>query len=113
MNVHLTPDEVFMALGAVVVLLAAWRVSVRVARRAAERASAGARLVSLVGRVGFTAGVIAGTQWLVVTHAAGNSTLVWAVLGGPALLSGFTLTRALTITTTDLPRHRGRRGGRR
>jgi hypothetical protein len=52
-----------------------------------------------------------GAQWLVFTHP-GNATLVWVVLAVPALLAGYTLTRAFTVTT-DAPRRRGRHSGRR
>lgn len=109
MTLHLTPFETLAGLGALLVLVIVWRVTARAARRAAETARAGARLVSLAGRVGVTAGLIGGVQWLVITHP-GNTTLLWVVLGVPALLAGYTLTRALTVTTSDVPR---RRGGRR
>jgi uncharacterized membrane protein len=110
MTFQLTPVEVLAGLGGIVALITVWRVSVRAARRAAETARAGARLMSLAGRVTVTAALIVGVQWVVITHAAGNVTLVAVVLGAPALLAGHTLTRALTVTTADTPR---RRGGRR
>jgi hypothetical protein len=109
MSLHLTPIEIFAGLGALGVLITVWRITARTARRAAETARAGAQLVSLAGRVGLTAGLIVGVQWVVITHP-GNATLLWVVLGVPALLAGYTLTRALTVTTMDVPR---RRGGRR
>jgi uncharacterized membrane protein len=113
MTLHLTPVEILAGLGGLAVLLTVWRLTARAARRAAETARAGARLVSLAGRVGVSAGLIGGVQWLVITHPS-NTTLLWVVLGVPALLAGYTLTRALTVTTSDMPRHRdGRRGGRR
>jgi hypothetical protein len=115
MTVHLTSLEILGGLGVLVVLVTIWRLTVRAARRAAQTARAGARLVSLAGRVGVTAGLIMGAQWLVFTHP-GNATLVWVVLAVPAVLAAYTLTRALTVTTTDAPQRRGRRdrgrGGR-
>lgn len=42
---------------------------------------------------------------VVLTYAPG-STLFWVVLAGPALLAGHVLTRALTVTFLDSPRHR-------
>jgi hypothetical protein len=72
-------------------------------------ARSGARLVSLAGRVLFNAGLIVAVQWVVITHG-GNGWLLFAVLGVPALFASYALTRALTITTSEMPR---RRGGRR
>lgn len=109
MTLHLTPIEILAGLGALLVLITIWRLAARATRRAAETARAGARLVSLAGRVGVTGCLIVGIQWLVITHPS-NTTLLWVVLGVPALLAGYTLTRALTITASDVPR---RRGGRR
>ncbi|HEX5121169.1 MAG TPA: hypothetical protein VFW65_38785 [Pseudonocardiaceae bacterium] len=110
MNLHLTPVEMLAGLGGLVVLVVAWRVSVRATRRVVDTARAGARLVSLAGRVLVTAAVLVAVQWVVLTHAAGNTTLVASALGAPDLLAGYALTRALTVTTFDAPR---RRGGRR
>jgi uncharacterized membrane protein len=110
MTFQLTPVEVLAGLGGLVALVGVWRISVRAARRAAETARASARLMSLAGRVLTAAAIIGGVQWVVLTHAAGNVTLVAVALGVPALLAGYTLTRALTVTTVDTPR---RRGGRR
>jgi hypothetical protein len=110
MTLQLTPVEVLAGLGGIVALITVWRFSVRVARRAAETVRAGARLMSLAGRVAITAAVIVGVQWVVLTHAPGNVTLVAVVLAIPGLLAAHTLTRALTVTTVDTPR---RRGGRR
>lgn len=110
MNLHLTPVELFGGLGGLVALVTVWRATAHAARRAAETTRAGARLMSLAGRVLVTAAVIGGAQWVILTHAAGNATLLAVTLGLPALLAGYTLTRALTVTTSDLPR---RRGGRR
>jgi hypothetical protein len=65
-------------------------------------------LLSLAGRVLFTAGLIVAVQWVVITHP-GNVWLLLAVLGLPALFASYALTRALTVTTVDTPRRRGRR----
>lgn len=101
------------AVSGIVVLLAllmVWRAGARRARAAADAARAGARLLSLFGRVLFTAGVIVGVQWLVIIHPAGNKWVLLAALGLPALFASYVLTRALTVTTVDMSR---RRGGRR
>lgn len=68
----------------------------RRARAAADIARVGTSAVSLLGRVLTTALVIVGTQWLVITHPS-NHTLLWVVLGLPALLASYTLTKALTV----------------
>lgn len=111
MNVHLTAGEVMAGVGALVVLVWAWRSGARRARAAADVARSGARLVSLAGRVLFTAGAIVGVQWLVLTRPAVSGWAVVAVLAVPALLAAYTLTRALTVTTHEMPHRRG--GGRR
>ena len=105
-----TPTEVLAAFLGLIVLGWLWRVSTRRARAAARAARAGTRLVSLGGRIVVNGGLILGAQWVVVM-AGGRGWLLLAVLGLPALLASFTLTRALTVTTVDLPRQR--RGGRR
>ena len=106
MTVDLTPTQVIAGLG---VLLALWvlrRGSARKARTAKEAAQSGARLLSLTGRVLGMAGVIVGTQWIVITYR-GSTTLLLVVLGLPALFAAYTLTRALTVTSQDSPRRRG------
>ncbi|MGH3869819.1 MAG: hypothetical protein ACRDQ4_27710 [Pseudonocardiaceae bacterium] len=70
---------------------------VRRARAAADIARVGTSAVSLIGRVLTTALVIVGAQWLVITHPS-NHTLFWVVLALPALVSSYTLTKALTVT---------------
>jgi hypothetical protein len=107
---NLTVTQVVAGAGVLVVLAWVWRASARRARAAADAARSGARLLSLTGRVVFTAGVIVGVQWLVLTHPAVNGWAVVAALGLPGLLASYTLTRALTVTTVDMPH---RRGGRR
>jgi hypothetical protein len=106
----LTPVEVMAGVGVLVVLLTVWRAGARRARAAADAARSGARLVSLAGRVLFNAALIVAAQWVVITHGVGGWLLV-ALLGVPALFASYALTRALTITTSDMPRRRG--GSRR
>lgn len=110
MTFALTPMQTLSGIAVLLALLMIWRAGVRRARAAADAARAGARLLSLFGRVLFTAGVIVGVQWLVITHPAVNKWVVLAALGLPALFASYALTRALTVTTMDTPR---RRGGRR
>lgn len=109
MTVHLTAMEILAGLGALLAVVMVWRASARAARRAAEATRESVRLASLAGRVILTAGAIVLVQWVVIMHP-GNTTLLWVVLGIPALLASYTLTRALTVSTMDVPR---RRGGRR
>jgi hypothetical protein len=71
---------------------------------------AAARLVSLAGRVLFNGALIVGVQWVVITHGGGGWLLL-AVPGVPAVFASYSLTRALTITTSDMRSRRG--GGRR
>ena len=105
----LSPVQVMAGVGVLVTLLSVRRAGARRAKATAEAARSGARLMSLAGRVLFTAGLIVGVQWVVITRAGGGWLLL-AVLGVPALFASYTLTRALTVTTYDMPR---RRGGRR
>ena len=108
-TISLSPVEIMAGIGVLLVLLWVWRAGARRAK-AADAARSSARLVSLFGRVSFTAGLIAGVQWVVLTHGP-ELWLTLVVLGLPALFASYTLTRALTITTHDMPRRRG--GGRR
>jgi len=107
-EISLTPTQVLAGVGVLVILLWVWRASVRRAKAAAEAARSGARLLSLAGRVLFTAGLIVGVQWVVIANP-GNPWLLLAVLGLPALFSSYALTRALTVTVVDSPRRRDRR----
>jgi hypothetical protein len=72
-------------------------------------------VVAVAGRVLLAAAVIAGIQWTVINYWAENTTLIWVVLGVPALLAGYTLADALTDTTGlgSSAGHRRRGGGRR
>lgn len=108
MTINLTPEQVLAGMGILLALLLVWRVGARKARAAAEAARAGARLMSLAGRIAFTAGVLVGVQWLVITHP-GNVTLLLVVLAVPDLLAAYVLTKALTVSTADSPQERGRR----
>lgn len=108
MTIELTPVQLLAGLGVLVIVVFAWRASLHSARKAADAARSSARLMSLTGRVVFTAGVIAVAQWIVMTHPT-SDTLRWVVLGLPALCAGYALTRALTVTTLDVPRNRGGR----
>jgi hypothetical protein len=108
-TINVTPTQIIAGLGVLLALFLIWRWSVRRARAAADAARAGARLLSLAGRVLFTAGLIVTVQWVVIMHPD-NRWLLLAVLGLPALFASYALTRALTVTTVDTPR---RRGGRR
>jgi hypothetical protein len=111
MTVHLTPEQLLAGVGVLLALVWVWRAGARRARAAADATRAGARLVSLLGRVVVTAGLIVGVQWIVITAPAANTWLLVAVLGLPALFASHALTRAFTVTTVDTPRRRG--GGRR
>jgi hypothetical protein len=107
--INLTVEQVLAGVGVLVVLAWVWRAGARRAKAAANAARSGARLLSLTGRVLFTAGLIVGVQWLVITHPPVNGWAVLAALGLPALFSSYTLVRALTVTTVDMPRKRGDR----
>ncbi|WP_028933836.1 hypothetical protein [Pseudonocardia spinosispora] len=100
-------------LGGVAALAASWlvvkaKISAHRARTAAEIAQVGTSPVSLLGRVIVTALVIVGVQWFVITHP-GNKTLLLVVLAFPALVTAFTLVKALTITQVRPSRSRGGR----
>jgi hypothetical protein len=56
----------------------------------------------------FTALVIGGVQWLVLTHSA-NPTLRFVVLGFPALVTAYALTKALTVVQVNGSRRAGER----
>jgi hypothetical protein len=86
----ITPVEVMAGVGGLVSLLWVWRAGARRARAAADAARSGARLVSLAGRVAFSAGLIVAAQWVVVSHG-GTGWLLFAVLGVPALFAAYAL----------------------
>jgi hypothetical protein len=103
-----TPTQILAGVGVLVVFFWVWRAGARRAKAAAEAARSGARLVSLAGRVLFTAGLIVAVQWVVIVHG-GDRWLLFSVLGLPALFAAQTLTRALTVTTLDSSKRGGRR----
>lgn len=109
MTFELTPTELLAGLGVLLLLLMVWRGCARRTGAAVDATCSGVRLVPLGGRVLFTAGLIVGVQWLVITHPGANRWLVLVVLGLPALFASYALTRALTVTTMDAPRRGGRR----
>lgn len=108
--ISLTPVEIMAGGGVLLVLFLVWRAGARRARAAADAARSGVRLMSLAGRVVFTAALIVAAPWVVITNH-GDGWLLLAVLSLPALIASYALTRALTVTTQDAPRRRG--GGRR
>lgn len=105
----MTTAQLLTAGGVLLAWLVLWRVAAWKRRRTLEAARSSARLLSLFGRVVFTAGLIVGVQWLVIVAAASNRGLLLAVLGIPALFAAYALTKALTVTTVGAPRVRGGR----
>ncbi|KDN16416.1 hypothetical protein [Amycolatopsis rifamycinica] len=103
-----TPTQILAGVGVLLVLFWVWRAGSRRAKAAAEAARSGARLVSLVGRVLFNAGLIVAVQWVVIAHP-GSPWLLFAVLGLPALFASYALARAMTVTTVDTSKRGGRR----
>ncbi|GAB2869337.1 hypothetical protein [Lentzea nigeriaca] len=103
--ISVTPTQVLAVVGVLLVLVLVWRAGSRRVKAAANAARSSVRLMSLGGRVVVNAVLIVIVQWVVVTHG-GNGWLLFAVLGVPALLASYTLTKALTVTTYE-PRRRG------
>jgi hypothetical protein len=112
---NLTPTQLLAALAVALVVLWVWRAAARRARRAADAARTGVRLLSLTGRVVVGAAVVSGVQWMALTYPGAPWAVRLAALGLPALVSSYTLVRALTVTTVDTRdvRRETRRGGRR
>jgi hypothetical protein len=108
MTINLTPTQVIAVIGVLMVVVMMWRSGTRRAHRAVQAAHAASRVVSLAGQVLVTAGVIVGAQWLVITYVLG-STLFWVVLALPALIAGYVLTKALTVTSLEVTHRRGDR----
>ncbi len=73
----------------------------------------GVVVLVVAGRVLLAAAVIAGIQWAVIHYLPSNTTLVWVVLGVPALLAGYALADALTGSTGLGSTGRRRHGGGR
>lgn len=107
MTLDLTPTEILAGAGVLLAVLFMWRSGTRRARRAAERARAGVRAVSLAGRVLLMAAGMLGVQWLVVTHASDVAVRV-VMLALPDLIASHVLTRALTVTELGTRRRGGR-----
>ncbi|MCG8918784.1 hypothetical protein L6E12_23675 [Actinokineospora sp. PR83] len=105
--ITISPTGLVAGIGVLLGVVLMWRSGKRKARAAADAARSGVRAVSLAGRVLVLAGLITGTQWVVVTYATENTTLLAVVLGLPALFTAHTLVRALTIVAD------GSRGGKR
>ncbi len=84
-DISVTPTQIMAGVGVLLVFLWVWRASARRAKAAADAARSGARLLSLAGRVLFTAGLIVGAQWVVVMHPD-NKWLLLAVLGSAGLV---------------------------
>ena len=91
---------------AVISVIVKARAGVKSAQAAAEIAQVGTSPVSLIGRVVATALVIVGVQWLVITRSD-NVVLWWVVLGFPALITAYTLTKALTVMQISTSQRRG------
>ncbi|AHH94072.1 hypothetical protein [Kutzneria albida] len=111
MSVNVPMLPLLGGVGVLFGLIMVWRAGRRSAKAAAEAARAGARLVSLAGRVLLGGAVIFGVQWIVITHPD-NTTLLLVVLALPDLFAAFVLTKALTVSTLDGPTRRSR-GDRR
>lgn len=110
-GLSVTPTQALAGLAVLLVVLWSWRASARRARAVADAARGGARLFSLAGRTLTGAVLIAGVQWLALTHPASPWPVKVAALVVPALFGSWVLVRALTVTTVDTsPR---RKGGRR
>ncbi|GAA2977456.1 hypothetical protein [Actinokineospora diospyrosa] len=99
-----------VAVVAVALLVWGWRASARRAREAALRAEVVGGPVSLVGRTVVGALVIAGVQWLVLTHPAATGWARVAALGVPALFASWSLVRA--VSGGGVHERRQRRGRR-
>ena len=108
MTVNLSPTQVIAILGVLLALVMVWRSGTRRGRRAADAAHMASRVASLLGYVLGLAGAIVGAQWIAITYAPG-STLFWAVLAVPALITAYVTTRALAVTSLDVTYRRGDR----
>jgi hypothetical protein len=97
---------VMAALGVGLPVLLAWRAGARRARRRMLAARAGAGVTSLLGRVVRNAALIVLVQWIIIGYGR-SGILLAVVLGLPALFASYTVTRALSVSTRDLPRRRG------
>jgi hypothetical protein len=100
MTINLSPTQVVAVLGVVLALLMMWRSGARRGRRAAEATHVASRVASLAGHVLGTAGVIVCVQWVAITYAPGT-TLFWAVLAGPAVVTSYALTQSVASMDTS------------
>ena len=107
-SISVSSVQLLAGVGVLVVAGFVWRAGARRARAVAHAARAGGRLLSLAGRVVFTASLLVGAQWTVIMHPD-NPWLLLAVLALPDLFAAFALVRALTVTTVEAPHRRGRR----
>lgn len=108
MAINLTPTEIVLRAGGLLVLVWMWRSGTRRARRAAETARASVRVVSLAGRVLLTTAGMVGAQWLIVTHTT-DLTLRLVALALPDMIAAYVLTRALSVTELGTNLRRGDR----
>lgn len=92
---------------ALIGLIAVLRSTRTQAHEAVRALHTGAAAVSLAGRSIVTGALILGGQWFVITHTDMRSAAYWIAPGLPAVLAGYTLTRAFTVTAIV------RRGGGR
>lgn len=109
MDLHLTPTQLLASFGVLLALIVVWRWGTARARRAADKARVSARVVSLAGRVLVTASLIAGAQWVVITHPTSSPWLLLTLLAAPDLLAAHVLTRTLTVTSMEVTTRRGDR----
>ncbi|WAL63761.1 hypothetical protein ORV05_22490 [Amycolatopsis cynarae] len=108
MAINLTPTEILVGAGGLLVLVWMWRSGARRARRAADAARSSVRVVSLAGRVLLTTAGMVGAQWLIVTHTS-DLTLRLVTLALPDMIAAYVLIRALTVTELGTTRRRGDR----
>ena len=55
--------------------------------------------VSVLGRGLVLGGLVLAVQWWVITYSAQDTRLFWAVLAVPALVTGLTVARLVTVVT--------------
>ena len=97
-----------LAVLALLGLVAVVRGTRRQVHETAQTVQAGAGAVNVAGQTLVSGAVIAGVQWAVVTTADPRDAVFWVVLGVPAVLAGYTLTRAVTVPPTIAHRRGGR-----
>lgn len=113
MTLNVTPEQILIGVGALLLLVLVWRAGGRSSRAVARATRSSSRLVSLGGRILLNASLLVTAQYLVFVYAD-NFWIRLAVLAVPALFASWVLTKALTVTTVDLdPSRQARREGRR